>query len=323
MARPIRSCALSVALLAVGATALDAQARGRPAQGRGRGAESMAPAAGLLSANGLSPQQLLLSGRPQSTWMLYAGGVDAASWCEETVTVHMLHTQGDASAAATPMEGNEAVFREAWDRSDALCRPVQRVGRVNVELMANGVVLRRVWVTGTSVGSLFPYFGEVFAESDYPNPSGERLATSGLEFESFFDNVFHGRFDRVRELDPRGFVSATAFVHFTLAFGEKYPQHLPGSVDVLRRTVEEGTLGGATVRSERQWAVDARMAESILEAADAHLVFGLGGLPFVRDYGALLARHEGDSAALWQLMENLHRNYTQQPPVQQTSRSTR
>ncbi len=245
-----------------------------------------------------------------------SSGRDKNSWCIPNVEVFI--TASDKTRFEKEPNSLRFSLNNAWGQilffSRSNCG--SQVKRINVKMIAAGQEVRRGWYDGD-------LFHEEFSEDQSPNPAKEKLATMGLAYQPIIDNLFYGRFDRVQAEDSSKLIFARIYQSFLREYGEKHTAFLQSPVIKITKNVKSTSRFGGVTEKNTEFKIEQRFEQSLSENLDnwgtyeGGLLIGL--VPMIKidnDMLELVSRHQGNSLAIRQFLENLYRYANDQPSVQ-------
>ena len=231
---------------------------------------------------------------------IYTMSVNPSDWCRSTVQV--IITTNDKSAYDSYAEELQGTLKSAWGLR-VHCPRFATVSRIDLKMLANGEEVRRgVLTRSTKLGQAYDY-REEFSAAQSPNPVGENLDTNGLNYQPIIDNIFYGRFDRLRTEDPARAKFSWIYYEFVLQYGQVYPDFL--KPDVIHRTITfiEDNIPVST----RKIVLEKRIVDSF-DRNENYRTGIFGAKAFADDIEAILQRHNAsNSPALALFYENLFR----------------
>jgi hypothetical protein len=257
---------------------------------------------------GLTPGATYIGGAPP--FELYSDSADPNSWCRSTI--QMTITTNEKASYDQYSAELQGTIQSAWGLPRVYCAGIAVVSQVNLKMLANGEEVRRGQLTRSNkFGQAYDY-REEFKADQASNPSGETLDTSGLNYQPLIDNIFYGRFNRLRSEDPHRAKFSWIYYEFVRQYSAVYRQYLKGP---LRKSKITRTRDGFTVGTD-EYTIEERVAASFDRNENYRSgIFGVTA--FVSDIETILQRHHAsNSPALALLYENLIRYASDQPSVQ-------
>ncbi len=250
--------------------------------------------------------------------VLYSLSSNPQVWCG--ATVEMFITTKETDGFEKYPDSLEYLFRNAWGKSKFFCKG--QTTRINVRMFAEGREVRRGWLDeGNRFGGYV--FHEEFAASLSPNPAQETLATTGLEFQPTYDNLFYGRFDRVRAERMGELIFVRTYLSFLKDYGDRHEGFLQSPTTTYPHFEAWKGAFGRIETKRIDYKIEKRFEPSLRVYLEKVGIGGIMGAQIDADITKLVSRHQGNSKALRQFLENLYRFANDQPSTQQTSQVDR
>ena len=263
-----------------------------------------------------NPSEWRTYSAPGEYFTVYHKSQDRKSWCGPTVNI--IITARNRSFYEAQPEELQSKLTAGWGLSQILCQGIASVSRVNVRMLTEDwKEVRRGWLERSNKFGRACDFHEEFSETAFPNPSNERLDTSGLTYQPFLDNIFFGRFDRAKVEDTRKALFAVVYVYFLKAYGEMRKESLKPPLEVVEHTLETSRNGIVVDRKLTYWTVEKRFEPHLSDYLKNYSMGVFGRSQLIQELTTVISRHKGDSPAIRQFLDNLLRYADDQLSIQQ------